>query len=218
MQFDLTELAPDLAYKVLTSTVTPRPIAWVTTLSRTGIVNAAPYSFFNVVGNEPPTVVLGILRDPTRGFKDTARNILETAEFVVNLVPEALAEAMNTTCIDAPIDVSELELAGLSSLPSIAVAPPRIAGSPVSFECRVVTSMETGPEQVLVVGRVLMAHVADEYVLDARRVHIDTPQLGLVARLHGGGWYARSTDRFQLERPSWDTWRHSRSTERESAG
>jgi len=218
MRFDLTDLAPDLAYKVLASTVTPRPIAWVTTLSRAGIVNAAPYSFFNVVGSEPPTVVLGILRDPKRGFKDTARNVLETGEFVVNLVPRALAEAMNTTCMDAPADVSELELAGLSATPSTAVAPPRIAESPVSFECRVVSSLVTGPEQVLVVGRVLTAHVADEYVLDSRRAHIDTPRLDLIARLHGSGWYARTTDTFQLERPNWDRWCRSASTERESAG
>lgn len=217
MRFDLTELAPDLAYKVLASTVTPRPIAWVTTLSRTGIVNAAPYSFFNVVGSEPPTVVLGILREPKRGLKDTARNILDTTEFVINLVPAALAEAMNTTCMDAPAEVSELELAGLSTAPSIAVAPPRIADSPVSFECRVVTSLVTGPEQVLVVGRVLTAHVADEYVLDARRAHIDTPRLDLIARLHGSGWYARTTDTFQLERPTWDAWRRSASAGRESA-
>ncbi|WP_204332935.1 flavin reductase family protein, partial [Klebsiella pneumoniae] len=86
---------------------------------------------------------LGILRDPRRGFKDTARNILETTEFVVNLVPAALAEAMNTTCMDAPSDVSELELAGLSTASSIRVAPPRIAESPVSFECRMVTSLVT---------------------------------------------------------------------------
>ena len=216
MRFDMTDLAPDLAYKVLASTVTPRPIAWVTTLSRAGIVNAAPYSFFNVVGSEPPTVVLGILRDPKRGLKDTAHNVLETGEFVVNLVPRALADAMNMTCIDAPASVSELELAGLSATPSTAVAPPRIAESPVSFECRVATSLMTGPEQVLVVGRVLTAHVADEYVLDPRRVHIDTPRLDLIARLHGSGWYARTTDTFQLERPSWDTWRHGASTERES--
>lgn len=218
MRFDLTDLAPDLAYKVLASTVTPRPIAWVTTLSRAGIVNAAPYSFFNVVGSEPPTVVLGILRDPKRGFKDTARNVLETGEFVVNLVPRALAEAMNTTCMDAPADVSELELAGLSATPSTAVAPPRITESPVSFECQVLTSLVTGPEQVLVVGRVLTAHVADEYVLDPRRAHIDTPRLDLIARLHGSGWYARSTDTFQLERPSWNTWCRSNPAERESTG
>jgi len=216
MRFDLTDLAPELAYKVLASTVTPRPIAWVTTLSPAGIVNAAPYSFFNVVGSEPPTVVLGILSDPKRGFKDTARNILKTGEFVINLVPAALAEAMNTTCMDAPADVSELELAGLSATPSIAVTPPRIAESPVAFECRVVTNLVTGPEQVLVVGRVLTAHVADEYVLDARRAHIDTPRLDLIARLHGSGWYARATDTFQLERPTWDTWRRSAATEQES--
>jgi flavin reductase (DIM6/NTAB) family NADH-FMN oxidoreductase RutF len=174
----------------------------VTTLSEAGVVNAAPYSFFNVMGHEPPTVVLGLLRG-AGGFKDTAANILDTAEFVVNLVPYALAEAMNLTCIDAPPEVNELELAQLASAPSLRVKPPRISDAPVSFECRVLTSLVTGPRQTIVIGRVVQAHVQDRFVTDAARGHIDTPALDLVARMHGSGWYARQTDLFQMVRPNY---------------
>ena len=207
MRFDLTALPTDIGYKLLAATVVPRPIAWVTTVSPSGVVNAAPYSFFNAMGSDPPTLVLGILRDPVRGYKDTARNIIESGEFVVNLVPETLAEAMNTTCMDAPPDVSEIDIANLDTVASTAVAPPRIAASPVAFECRTLTTLITGPKQTLVVGRVLSAYVEDAYVLDAERAHVDTPRLRLIGRLHGSGWYARTSEMFQLNRPVYATWK-----------
>jgi flavin reductase (DIM6/NTAB) family NADH-FMN oxidoreductase RutF len=207
MLFDFERMEAQDRYKILTATVTPRPIAWITTLSEDGIVNAAPYSFFNVMGHEPPTVTVGLLQGPGGDFKDTAANILATGEFVVNLVSEANAEAMNLTCMDAPPEVDELACAGLTALPSERVSPPRIAQSPVSFECRVLASLVTGPRQTIVVGRVVCAHVADEAVQDAARCHVDTPGLRLVARMHGSGWYARSSDLFQLDRPTYAGWR-----------
>ena len=210
MLFDMERLDPDSRYKILTATVTPRPIAWVTTLSEDGIVNAAPYSFFNVMGHEPPTVTIGMLRGAGGDFKDTAANILATGEFVVNLVSEATVAAMNVTCMDAPPEVDELACAGLRPVPSNSVRPPRIAESPVSFECRVLASLVTGPRPTIVVGRVVCAHVDDAVVIDRERCHIDTPALGLVARMHGSGWYARSTDRFQLTRPTYAEWRAAR--------
>src|SRR5262249_10331500 len=149
-----------------------------------GVVNAAPFSFFNVMGHDPPTVVLGILPGNGR-LKDTATNILERGEFVVNLVSEANAEAMNMTCIDAPPDVDELALAGLTAAPSRHIAPPRIVESPVSFECRTLTSLVTGPRQTIVIGRVLCAHVGDAFVQNAERCYIDTKGLRLIARMHG---------------------------------
>src|ERR1700727_2918067 len=118
MYFDMETLSAQNRYKILTSSVTPRPIAWVTTLSETGVVNAAPYSFFNVMGHEPPTVVICVLSGGDR-FKDTAANILATNEFVVNLVSQDNAQAMNITCVEAPADVNELELAGASHLSSL---------------------------------------------------------------------------------------------------
>ena len=209
MQFDMQQLDPDLRYKILTATVTPRPIAWVTTLSEDGVVNAAPYSFFNVMGHEPPTVTIGLLRGPRAQFKDTAANILATGEFVVNLVSFALADAMNLTCMDAPPDVDELAAAKLEAVPSVSVKPPRIGEAPVSFECRVLASRVTGPRQMIVVGSVVHAHVADRFVIDSMRCHIDTPALDLVARLHGSGWYSRQTDSFQLMRRSYAEWSSS---------
>ena len=205
MLFDMETLAAQDRYKILTATVTPRPIAWVTTLSENGVVNAAPYSFFNVMGHEPPTVAIGLLAGPGR-FKDTPANILATGEFVVNLVAEANARAMNVTCIDAPPEIDELALAGLTAAPSHKVKPPRIAQSPVSFECRVLASLVTGPRQTIAIGRVVCAHIDDAFVQDKERCHIDTPALQLIARMHGSGWYARSTDVFQMDRPTWAAW------------
>jgi len=202
MLFDMETLEPQNRYKILTATVTPRPIAWVTTISEDGVVNAAPYSFFNAFGNDPPIVAIGVLSGPGR-FKDSATNILATGEFVVNLVSEANAEAMNVTCIDAPPEIDELALAGLTAAPSAAVRPPRIAESPVSFECKILSSLVTGPRQTIVIGRIVRAYVADPVVLDPVRCHIDTPALKLIGRMHGSGWYARSSDLFQMDRPSW---------------
>ena len=205
MLFDMETLEAQNRYKILASTVTPRPIAWVTTLSEDGVVNAAPYSFFNALGHEPPTLALGLLAGKG-GFKDTAANILATGEFVVNLVSEKNAEAMNVTCIDAPPDIDELSLAGLTPVRSHAVRPPRIAESPVSFECRTLTSLVTGPRQTIVIGRIVCAHVDDAFVQDKERCYIDTQALGLIGRMHGSGWYARCTDLFQMDRPTWAEW------------
>lgn len=203
MQFDFGVLHAADRYKILTGSVTPRPIAWVTTQDSGGTRNAAPYSFFNVMGDEPPTVALGLLKREGGGLKDTAANILATGEFVVNLVAEADAAAMNLTCVDAPPGIDEIAFAGLATAPSIAVAPPRIASAPVAFECRTLHALRTGEHQTIVIGEVLIAHVADAFVLDAERLHLDTPAMRLIGRMHGGGWYARTTDLFQIERPRW---------------
>lgn len=202
MRWDLEAVGPAIAYKLLAATVMPRPIAWVVTQDAGARVNAAPYSFFNVMGSAPPTVALGLLADPRRGVKDSARNILETGTFVICLVPERLAPAANLTAVDAPYGVDELALAGLATLPSVHVAPPRIAESPVAFECRKHTALETGPDQWVVIGEVLAVHVEDRFVLDAARGHIDTPALDLVGRSFGSD-YVRAQDRFQLTRPTW---------------
>lgn len=205
MIFDMATLPPQDRYKIMTATIVPRPIAWITTLSREGVLNAAPFSFFNMMGNDPPTVAIGIM--PKAGvLKDTAANILETGEFVVNLVAETDASAMNLTCIDAPPEVDELALAELEAVASRFVAPPRIKTARVAFECQSLTTLVTGPLQTIVIGRVLCAHVEDRFVLDVERCHIDTVALELVARMHGGSAYLRSSDLFHLARPSWAEW------------
>lgn len=201
MRYDLDQVSEPIAYKLLAATVIPRPIAWVVTRGKAG-VNAAPYSFFNVMGSAPPTIALGLMAASDRGFKDTALNILETGEFVVNLVPERLVQAMNLTSADAPLGVDELQMAGLATLPSHHIAPPRIADSPVAFECRALSSVVTGPCQTVVIGRVLAVHIEDRYLRDSARAHVETDALDLVARSFGSE-YIRSHDRFELPRPSW---------------
>lgn len=177
----------------------------MTSVNGAGLVNAAPYSFFNVCGIEPPLVVLGLLKDfRTRALKDTARNIIETGEFVVNLVSEADAPAMNLSSVDAPADVSEIDYAGIATTPSSVVQPPRIATAPVSFECRKVTALDIGSLQTVLIGEVLMTHIQDQFVTDPDKFYLDTPAMGLVGRTHGAGWYARGTDQFALERPKFD--------------
>jgi len=205
MRFDLEQLDTSVTYKLLAATVVPRPIAWVTTVDGQGRVNAAPYSFFNIMGPAPPTLALGLMADPQRGFKDTARNIMETGEFVVNLVPEGLVKQMNITAVDAPPDVDELVLAGLAQAASTHVRPPRIAASPVSFECVNQGTVVTGPHQSVVIGRILAMHIADEFVRDAERGHIETQALDLVGRSFGAG-YIRTHDTFDLIRPTWASW------------
>lgn len=205
MQFDMRELPMVTRYKIINSTITPRPIAWITTLSPHGVVNAAPYSFFNAVGTEPPLVVLGLLKEPrSRTLKNTASNIIANGEFVVNLVCEADAEKMNECSVDAPAEVSEIDYAGIETTPSVVVAPPRIATSPVSFECRKVAALDIGTQQTVVIGEVLMAHIRDEFITDRERVYFDTPAMKLIGRTHGSGWYVRNGDAFQMDRPAFD--------------
>lgn len=202
--FDFSTLSAEMRYRLLASTVLPRPIAWVVTTSADGVLNAAPYSFFNVFGADPPVVALGILARPERE-KDTAANIRTTGAFVVNLVPHALVEAMNITCVEAPADVDELALAGLHTVPSTAVRPPRIAESPVALECRATHLLETGPGQLLVVGEVLHAHYAAHVLTgDPARPRVDGIALDLVGRMHGPTAYTRTRDLFDLNRPLWN--------------
>ncbi|MGH9681986.1 MAG: flavin reductase family protein, partial [Candidatus Acidiferrales bacterium] len=138
--------------------------------------------------------------------KDTRANIRDTGQFVVNLVSEENARKMNITAIEFDSDVDELREAGLTPLPSLRVKPPRIAESPVSMECELMQIVELG-ESGLVLGRVVAMHVRDEFVLDASTQTIDTPKLKLIGRMHGRGWYARTSDLFEMPRISVDEWK-----------
>ena len=211
MRLDMRELDLGARYKIVNSTITPRPIAWITTLSPDGVVNAAPYSFFNACGVEPPLVMLGLLRDMKTGaYKDTATNVAATGEFVVNLVSEADAETMNLSSVDAPREVSEIDYASIPTVPSDVVAPPRIASSPVSFECRKVEMLDIGRLQTVLIGEILVAHIDDRFISNPEKLYFDTPAMGLIGRTHGAGWYARTTDQFALERPRFDPERAER--------
>ena len=206
MLFDLAALDAQNAYKLLVSTVVPRPIAWVTTQDLDGSVNAAPFSFFNAVSGDPPVVAIGIGGRAPGDVKDTGGNIRRTGQFVVNMVSDALAEEMNVTAIDFGKDVNELAEAGLLTAPSAKVRPPRIAASPVAFECERLVIVDVGVDRSVVLGRVLAIHIADDCVLDPARCYVDTPKLDLIGRMHGGGWYARTRDRFDLPRIAVADW------------
>jgi flavin reductase (DIM6/NTAB) family NADH-FMN oxidoreductase RutF len=210
MHFDLAKIDTTEAYKLLVSTVVPRPIALVTTVDREGRVNAAPFSFFNAVSSVPPVVVLGISPGVNGGdgYKDTARNIRDTAEFVVNLVDEALAERMNICAVDFPSETPELGMAKLVEVPSVEIRPPRIEASPVSFECRRITGLSLGPRSMLEIGRLIHIHVRDDLV-DAERFYVATEKMRLIGRMHGRGWYARTSDLFLMERLSREAWDNS---------
>ncbi|MBS0253061.1 MAG: flavin reductase family protein [Proteobacteria bacterium] len=200
MDFDFETLAADDRYKLLTSTIVPRPIAWITTRATNGARNTAPFSFFNAMGKDPALLAVGIMTDGDGSMKDTARNILDTAEFVVNLVPRAAAKAMNLTSLDAPPDVDELALAALETVSSLKVKPDRIVISPVAFECRLHTPLVFS-NQLLAIGEVLQAHIADDMMLDPAKLYVDTPKLDLISRLHGRGLYGTTETAFQMQRP-----------------
>ena len=200
MLYDLATLDAQNAYKLLVSTVVPRPIAWVTTQDLDGSVNAAPFSFFNAVSGNPPVVAIGIGGRAPGDLKDTGGNIRRTGQFVVNMVSDALAAKMNVTAIDFDKSVNELSEAGLTTAPSSKIRPPRIAEAPVAFECERLVIVEVGVERAVVLGRVVAIHIRDEFILDPARCYVDTQKLDLIGRMHGGGWYARTRDSFDMPR------------------
>ncbi len=206
MIFEFNETASRDIYKLLVSTIQPRPIAWVTTQDVDGTINAAPFSFFNAVSGDPPVVAFGIGGRGPGDVKDTGGNIRRTGEFVVNLVSYELREQMNITAIDFPKAVDELKEAGLTTTPSSKVKPPRITEAPVAMECERLVIVDVGIDRAVVLGKVVAMYVRDDCVLDAERCYIDTPKLDLIGRMHGGGWYSRVTDRFDLPRISVDEW------------
>lgn len=205
MLFDFETISPQDAYKLVVASVVPRPIAWVVTQDAEGRVNAAPYSFFNALASNPVIVGIGVGPKTPGAPKDTGANIRATGEFVVNLVPDAALHQMNATAVDFPAGVDELAEAGLTRLPGAKVKVPRIAESPVALECVTFQLIPAG-EHTIVLGRVVAAHVRDDCVLDAAKCYLDTPKLGLVGRMHGGGWYARTTDRVEVPRISLAEW------------
>jgi flavin reductase (DIM6/NTAB) family NADH-FMN oxidoreductase RutF len=200
MLFDMEALSPANTYKLLVATIVPRPIAWVTSLDESGAVNAAPFSFFNAMSGAPPVVCIGIGPRDEGDAKDTAHNIRRTGQFVVNLVNEEAAPQMNVSAIEFDKAIDELREAGLTPVPSTKVRPPRIAESPVNMECERLVMLDVGIERTIAVGRVVAMHVRDDAVLDPARCYIDTPKLHLIGRMHGRGWYARTTDRFEMPR------------------
>ncbi|MDZ4770556.1 MAG: flavin reductase family protein [Chloroflexota bacterium] len=186
----------------MTGTIVPRPIGWVSTIDADGQHNLAPFSFFNAICSNPPHLLFcPSIRSTDAQPKDTLHNVRATGQFVVNIVTEALAEAMNLTAAELPHDIDEFVYAGVTPSPSLTVKPPRVLESPVNYECEVTQIIEIGDHAgagSIVIGRVLHLHVADYVMLGDDK--IDITQLHPIGRLAGTG-YARVTDTFALTRP-----------------
>lgn len=202
MQLDFTTLSPLDAYRWLASTVTPRPIAWVSSQAADGTQNLAPFSFFQVISDAPPTLMVNINNRADGSLKDTLRNVQETGQLVIQLVSQDFAEAMNASSAQLPSEVSEFEACGIAIEPSLRVAPPRVKGVPVAFECELVEIQpypRENPNCHLIFARVLLAHI-DEAVLNEQG-RADPHKLDLVGRL-GGSAYVRTQDSFNMVRPA----------------
>jgi len=198
------ELDPHDRYKLLCGVVVPRPIAFVTTLDENGAVNAAPFSFFNVFSEDPPLVVLGLQHKADQSPKDTTRNIHRDGEFVIHMVDEALAAAMNDCAIDFPSGDSEVAATGLATLPSVDIKVPRLAAAPFALECRRHVSLAFGPGRELLVGEVLRLHARDG-LLDQARMYIDIEAYRPIGRLFGS-LYTTQRDIFAMTRESHAQW------------
>lgn len=203
MILDFEQLSPRDGYAWMTQAIIPRPIAWVSTISADGKPNLAPFSFFQAICSNPPTLMFVPTNNRDGGKKDTLRNIEAVPEFVVNLVPYALAAPMNATAAPLAYGESEFAHAGVEPAPSTKVRPPRVAATPVAFECvldRVVTIGSGVGAGNVVFGRIVAMHVADS-VLSADGKTIDPVKLDLIARL-SGDFYARAGELFTINRPA----------------
>ncbi len=186
--------------RVLTGVVVPRPIAFVSTMSKDGLINLAPYSFFNAVAYDPPTIVFSSSRHAGDKRKDTLAHIEETGEFVVNVVVDDIAEAMNRTAAEYPSEVSEFEIAGLTPAPSERVKPPRVAESPVNMECRLQQVVPIGQgdhEHGLVIGQIVLMHIRDDIIEGHRINHQRLKPTGRLA----GSMYCHTSEVFEMVRP-----------------
>lgn len=194
-EVDFAQITAYQRYKLMASLIVPRPIALVTSLSAAGVVNAAPFSMFNMLGEDPPVVMLSINRLQDGQLKDTAANILSLREFVVHMTDEPLAAQMHACGQAFPASVSELDAVGLHATPSHTVRPPRIAEAPVAFECVLHETLET-PSRYVFIGRVLWMS-AREGLIDTEKWRVHLQNYHPVGRF-GASFYTRCRDRFAL--------------------
>lgn len=200
IELDLLGAHASRAYSILSSLVTPRPIAWVTTLNEDGSVNAAPFSFFNLFGAEPPLVIFAPGDRDDGSPKDSARNCRRTGEFVVNLVDEALAEVMVKTSASVPYGVSETAREDLETAASSAVLVPRIAAAPAALECRVHSIQQIG-ENRIVFGIVHRVHVREEF-FESETMRVLGEKFHPIGRMASPNWYCKTNELFEIARPS----------------
>ena len=200
MEFDPQNLEQSAIYKLLTGAVIPRPIGWISSISEDGILNLAPFSFFNAVGDDPPHVMFSTVRGNDTN-KDTLNNVLATKQFVVNMVTEELVEQMNMTSQPIPSNQSEFDVANLTPIASIKIKPPRVKESPITMECELVhhytlENHKTGGATIII-GRIVMFHVDESVLLDNYKINLETYKP--VARLAGSN-YSKLGEIFSIKR------------------
>ena len=196
MHLDVAAMKPNQIYNLLIGLVAPRPIALVTSLNDTGTLNAAPFSAYNYLCTDPPIVALGVTNKAGSEFvpKDTARNIRRTHQFVVNVVTEDLAKAMNVCATDFPENVSEIDMAGLETAPSQVIKVSRIKQAHAALECEEFTSMEIGNSRIIL-GKVVAMYIEDRFV-DPKGPYVLSEDLHAVGRMNGQGAYVKTRDAF----------------------
>lgn len=196
MQIDFSTITAYQRYKLMASLIVPRPIALVTTQNAQGVVNAAPFSMFNMLGEDPPILMISVNKLQDAHLKHTSANILSSGQFVVHIADEPMAEQMHRCGDTVPADQSELDLVGLTTAPCCAVLPPRIAQAPVAFECRLSETLETTSRHIFI-GEVLWLH-AREDLIDTERYRVRLQNYFPVARF-GASFYVRTRDRFAMD-------------------
>jgi flavin reductase (DIM6/NTAB) family NADH-FMN oxidoreductase RutF len=194
-EVDFEQISSYQRYKLMASLIVPRPIALVTTLGANGVVNAAPFSMFNMIGEDPPILMISINRLQDGRLKDTAANILHNGQFVVHMSDEPMAQKMHDCGESLPSDVSELSAVGLTPVPSHTVAPPRIQEAPIAFECVLHEKLET-PSRYVFIGRIQWL-AAREGLIDTEAWRVNLRDYKPVARF-GASFYTRTEDRFSL--------------------
>ncbi len=199
MDIDFAQLTEYQRYKLMASLIVPRPIALITTMGADGVVNAAPFSMFNMLGEEPPIVMVSINRLDNGALKDTAANIVRTKEFVVHMSDEAMADKMHRCGERLPSHVSELEHVGLHARPSQAVTPPCIVEAPVAFECTLWETLETASRQIFI-GKVLWMHARDG-LIDTSTWRVRLQDYHPVGRF-GASFYVKTNERFAIAEPN----------------
>lgn len=210
--FDFASLTERERYKILIGTVIPRPIALVTTLSKEGLPNAGPFSFFNVLTHDPAIVAIGVENYSDMRFKDTARNIRETGEFTVHIVDDALVNQMEICAIKFGPDVDELKEAGLETVPGEKVRSPRILAAPAALECRRHTILQVGAAREIILGEVIGVYVRSDAV-NPENLHIDQQLMDAVGRM-GGNTYCRTRDQFDVKTMTKAQWEAREMTQR----
>jgi flavin reductase (DIM6/NTAB) family NADH-FMN oxidoreductase RutF len=207
MQYDFKQTTPREIYNLINGLVAPRPIALVTSLSPEGRLNAAPFSAYNYLCTNPPIVGLGIAaRNADDELKDTSRNIELTHEFVINVVTEDIAQKMNICGIEFPPDVSEIEMAGFTTTPSLVVKVPRIKEAHAALECRLYETLKPRGAARIILGEVVAAYVEDQYV-DKEKTHISAQDLHSVGRMNSLNWYVKTEGAFiSIPRLNYEQW------------